>query len=204
MCSPGLKAQSYDEWFRQKKTQKKYLVQQLAALKVYAAYLQEGYLVAKQGLGLIEGFKSGEFGLHTEYFNSLKNVNPAIKQHARVKEIIESRLKIRKVIDEMNKQLKESKAFDREERLYLIKVFQRIERDSKQLEDELILVIENGKLEMKDDERISKIDKLHDQMQQACSFVQRFSNEVLQLERARAQEQREIVNRKLLLSETSK
>lgn len=44
-------AQTFDEWFRQKKTQKKYLVQQIAALKVYLGYLKEGYEIAQKGMG---------------------------------------------------------------------------------------------------------------------------------------------------------
>jgi hypothetical protein len=34
-------AQTWSEWFSQKKTQKKYLLEQVAALKIYAGYLKK-------------------------------------------------------------------------------------------------------------------------------------------------------------------
>ena len=37
-----LSAQTTAEWFNQKATQKKYLIQQIAALQVYIGYLQKG------------------------------------------------------------------------------------------------------------------------------------------------------------------
>ena len=40
-------AQTFAEWFRQKKTQKQYLIQQIAALQVYIGYAQKGYSIAK-------------------------------------------------------------------------------------------------------------------------------------------------------------
>ncbi len=46
-------AQTWDEWFKQKKTQKKYLVQQIAALRVYLDYLKKGYTVVHNGLNTI-------------------------------------------------------------------------------------------------------------------------------------------------------
>ena len=40
-------AQTFNEWFRQKATQKKYLIQQIAALQVYLDYVQKGYAIAQ-------------------------------------------------------------------------------------------------------------------------------------------------------------
>ena len=36
-------SQTYEEWFQQTKTQKKYLLQQIAALKVYIGYAEKGF-----------------------------------------------------------------------------------------------------------------------------------------------------------------
>src|SRR3954469_10258998 len=81
-------AQTWDEWFKQKKTQKKYLVQQIAALRVYLDYLKKGYAVVHNGLNTIEHIKNGNFNLDRDFFSSLKNVNPAIKNTAKVADII--------------------------------------------------------------------------------------------------------------------
>ena len=50
-----VRAQTFAEWFQQKSTQKKYLLQQIAALQVYAAYYKAGNNIAHNGLGSITG-----------------------------------------------------------------------------------------------------------------------------------------------------
>ncbi len=52
--------------------QKKSLLQQIAALKVYIDYAQKGYSIAKEGLTLIGNIKNREFDLHSKYISSLK------------------------------------------------------------------------------------------------------------------------------------
>ena len=75
----GLSAQTWSEWFRQKKTQKKYLLQQIAALQVYADYASKGYGIARDGLGIIGNIRKGDFSMHSNYFSSLIKVNPQVR-----------------------------------------------------------------------------------------------------------------------------
>lgn len=63
ILSTDVKAQTFAEWFRQSATQKKYLLQQIAALQVYIGYVQKGYSIAKEGLSAISDIKHGEFKL---------------------------------------------------------------------------------------------------------------------------------------------
>src|SRR3954463_9131175 len=72
------KAQTWDEWFKQKKTQVKYLEEQIIALHVNGNYLEEGYKIVQGGLSAIHDIKNGDFNLHKDYFSSLKRVNTAI------------------------------------------------------------------------------------------------------------------------------
>src|SRR5436190_21373731 len=81
-------AQGLSEWFNQNATQKKYLLQQIAALQVYTQYLQKGYSIAKTGLTTIGNFKNGHFSLDKDFFASLENINPKIKKYSRVSDII--------------------------------------------------------------------------------------------------------------------
>src|SRR5690349_4506528 len=87
LCS-SLCAQTYDEWFHQKKTQIKYWMEQIAAYQVYAGYLQKGYNVARKGLNTISSLKNGEFNLHQAFFSSLSKINPAIQHYSRIADII--------------------------------------------------------------------------------------------------------------------
>ena len=64
--------QTWDEWFRQKETQKKYLLEQIAALNVYLGYVKEGYSIARDGLRIINDIKQGDFKLHDDKFQSLQ------------------------------------------------------------------------------------------------------------------------------------
>jgi len=66
----SMSAQTFAEWFRQKSTQKKYLIQQIAALQVYIGYVSKGYSIAKKGLNTIQDIKHGDFDLHKNYFNN--------------------------------------------------------------------------------------------------------------------------------------
>lgn len=43
-------AQTFAEWFKQKETQKKYLIQQIVAFQMYLGYVQKGYSIAQKGL----------------------------------------------------------------------------------------------------------------------------------------------------------
>ena len=45
------KAQTFAEWFQQKKTQIKYLTEQIAALEQYGNYVKQGYRIAQGGWG---------------------------------------------------------------------------------------------------------------------------------------------------------
>lgn len=94
--SATLYAQTWNEWFQQKKTQIKYLTQQMAALQVYKGYLSKGYQIAKGGLHTIGDIKNGEFNLHQAFFSSLSHLNPSVQRYSRIGDIIALQLNINK------------------------------------------------------------------------------------------------------------
>lgn len=190
--STGTKAQTFAEWFRQSSTQKKYLLQQIAALQVYIGYVQKGYSIAGQGLNTISDIKNGEFNLHKDYFNSLKTVNPKIKNYSKVADIIGLQVNIIKVYKEASKQVKQSSLFNAGEISYINGVFERLLDDCTKAIDALITVTTSGELEMKDDGRLKRIDALYTDMQDKYTFVQGFSNEAKLLATSRSREQNDI------------
>lgn len=185
-------AQNFSEWFKQKKTQKKYLIQQIAANQVYLEYLNKGYQIAKDGLGVVGFFKRGEWILHGDYFNSLKNVNPEIKQYAKVFEIIALQVKIVQETSGSLRQFSRSDVFSSNEIGYVQRVFARLLNDCEITLDELITVTTDGELEMKDDERMSKIDQIYLEMQDKYTFFQSFSKEAQILAASRVQENNDV------------
>lgn len=185
-------AQTFSEWFKQKKTQKKYLIQQIAALQVYIGYVKKGYKIAQQGLTAISDFKNGEFNLHKDYFNSLKNINPSVKHYAKVAAIIALQVETVKGCHKTFRQIEESGAFAADEISYIDKVFGRLMDDCADITGELITLTTPGELEMKDDERMERIDKLYDSMQDDYTFMKHFGNQALMLATDRLEEKNDI------------
>ena len=187
-CAGQAPAQTYEELFRQKKTREKYLVQQLTALQVYAGYLKQGYDIASKGINTVKSIKNGEFSLHRDFFNSLKIINPVIRNHVKTAEIITYQAQIIKLFGRLN-QLEE---LSEQEHAYLRRVKSKVlDEGSKDLE-ELFMVITTGALEMTDDERISRLDKIYGSMQDRYRFAESFINDAIGLSEQRITGKREL------------
>lgn len=184
-------SQTMAEWTQQKKTQIKYLLQQIAAYKVYLEYIEKGYGIAKDGLNAIQSIKNGDFTLHKEFIGSLSKVNPKIKSYTRVADIISYQIRIVKDVATVTKNLKESDQFTAEELKYTKSVFERLMEESFRNIDELYIIITSGELKMKDDERMKRIDQLYLDIQDKYSFCRSFSEECSVLAMQRLSEKAE-------------
>lgn len=193
LCAGNLSAQTWGEWFSQNSTQRKYLLQQIAAFKVYTGYLSKGYSIAKNGLNTIKGFKNGDLTQHTNYFNSLVTVNPKVKRYTRVAEIITLQISIAKQSVTAIKNFKRNRHFTQAEISYLQNVLNAVLTDCAKNLDELFILITNGNLQMKDDERIRGIDKLCADMQDKQQFIRSFCNSATGLSIQRSNEANDII-----------
>lgn len=194
----SLSAQTADEWLNQKATQKKYLLQQIAALQVYLGYAKKGYSIVTNGVNTIRSIKNGDLNLHRDFFNRLKNVNPAIRRYAKVADIIAYQVKIIKQTKNTIQQIKETKQFTEPELDYCKAVFDNLLDECMKTVEELILVTTSGNLEMKDDERLKRIDGLYADVQDKYSFACSFSEDMGLLAVQRLGEQMEINRSKLI------
>ncbi|PSK90782.1 hypothetical protein B0I18_107194 [Taibaiella chishuiensis] len=194
----GVRAQTFAEWFRQKATQKKYLIEQIAALKLYAGVLKKGYDIGKDGLTFIGDVKNGDFKLHGSYFASLVNVNPEIKKYSRVKDIISLQLSIISLNNQTRKIIDDGGTGSQTERNYCRQVIERIIEDCGRGMDELFNVATDGQSNLKDDERLQRIDKLHKSMTDVYGFTKHFNGEVKLLIHSRKMERSEATNTKIL------
>jgi len=190
----GASGQTFAEIFKQKKTQKKYLLQQIAALQVYIGYARQGYEIADQGISTIKGLTGGELNLHSAFFASQKAISPLISKHPHVMQIISMQLSISNSL----KNVEKSEIAGSENRIYIKKVAEHIlEECSRDLED-LFLLLTSGSLEMKDDQRLKHLDRVAASMLEKADFVQRFSSEVALLSAQQAAEQKSINHQKKL------
>jgi len=182
--------QTWNEWFRQKKTQKKYLIQQIAALQVYLKYLKEGYDIAKKGLNVIGDIKQGKFDLDNEYLTSLRTVNSSISGSAKVSSILAyHRLLIRR-LQNLNDESAESEILTVTEQDHVSLVYANMVRESQSALDDLERLLTDNELEMKDDERIEQLDKLYVDAKDKYTFSRSFCNSTRML---LAQRQRETI-----------
>lgn len=182
---------TWNELFKQKKTQKKYLIQQVAALKVYLGYLKKGYSIAQKGLTTIGDIKNGTYGLDKDYLNSLKYVSPAIRNSPKVngtlvyqQQIIEG---FRKLYNDCNV----DDNFAPDELDYIGGVYRNVLKECNASIDELTMITTTGEAEMKDDERLLRLDKVHEDMQDKYAFTLNFiaGTRLLSMQRAREKNQ---------------
>lgn len=182
------KAQTFAEFFSQKKKQKEYLLAQIAGLQVYIGYAKKGYDIVSGGLNTVKDITNGEFGLHSSFFSSLKAVSPVIGNNSKVAEIIALQLAIGKHFNS----IKSNAYLSASDRQYIASVKAKVlEECGKDLE-ELLLVITSGKVEMTDGERIIRLGKVYAAMQDKSAFAQSFTGQVQALISQQSGEQQSI------------
>lgn len=183
-----LLAQKGSEWFRQKKTQTRYLFEQIAALRIYADMAQKGYRLASSGLNTISDFSKGEFSLHNAYISGLKQVNPSIRNSAKAAGIIEMQLMISRGF----KGISDYGLLSFSNQEYVHQVRDNLWQLCLDDLEELLLVFTAGKVEMDDRQRLERLDRVYFSMRERLAFAQHFQQQVLGLINSRDDEQRTI------------
>lgn len=172
----GASAQTWNELFKQTKTQKKYLLQQIAALQVYIGYAKKGYDFVGSGIHAVKDITNGEFGLHRNFFASLAAVNPAVKGSTAVAEILDGGLGVISVLKTWK-----SSGLNAGDRAFISMVKANLLSECAAELEELLLIITSGKLELKDDERLKRLEVLRASMEDKREFALSFSIDLEQL-----------------------
>jgi len=177
-------AQTFAEWFSQKKTQLKYLTQQIAALEQYGSYVKQGYQITQSGWGGIGNWVRGEFDLHSAYYSSLRTVNPAIKNDPKADSIITYAQLIPRQFDRLDG----LSALDADTRTYIHNVKTTVLAETDKDLAELQLVMTDGQAQLTDDERIKRLDAIYERVKDKLVFSGSFCNDVRMLIVQRNQE----------------
>lgn len=180
------------EWTSQKKTQREYLMQQVAALKVYTRYLKKGYDIVNKGLTAIGDIKNGTFNLDQDYFNSLRNVSPVIRKSPKVKEILEYQHAMNEAFRVFIPQCKKDDHLTSEEVTYIEAVCQHLRNEAHAALDELTRITTAGESEMTDDARLKRLDAIHAKVEEHYTFSRSFIDGVTVLCRQRSREKQDI------------
>lgn len=168
--------------------QRKELLLQIAALQVYIDYAKKGYSVVSKGLNFIGDAKRGEVNLHGDYFTSLLKINPKVKNYYKTAEILSMQFKIMKICKRTYSDLKSSDLFHGDELDYIERSFEKLLENCIDTLDQLLVITTDSQLELKDDQRIERIDALHKMMLEDYNFCLTFSNEAKLLSLSKSRE----------------
>ncbi|WP_281631539.1 hypothetical protein [Flavobacterium luteolum] len=168
--------------------QRKELLLQIAALQVYMDYAKKGYSLVSKGLNFIGDAKKGEVNLHKDYFASLLKINPKVKNYYKTAEIIAMQFKIMKICKVIFAELKGNDLFHGSELDYIERSFDRLLNSCTDTLENLLVLSTDSKLELKDDERIERIDELYDTMMDDYNFCLTFSSQAKMLSDSKAGE----------------
>lgn len=157
--------------------QRKELILQIAALQVYIDYAKKGYSAVSKGLNFIGDARKGELNLHGDYFTSLIKINPKIKNYYKTAEIISLQFKIINLCRKTAADIKTADLFHGSELDYIERCFDRLLRNCSQTLDQLLAITTDAELELKDDQRLERIDQLHKTMQEDYNFCVSFCSE---------------------------
>ena len=151
-------AQTLDEWFRQRETQKEYLVQQIAALQAYAGTLRQGYQLLSEGISTVQHIKNGDLGLHQAFFQSLGRINPAIGQSPLLQDILTWQAATQRTLQVF---LQQTEGLTAGELAYLQQVRTQVLAAAGRDTETLWLLLTEEALDLRDDERLSYLALLH-------------------------------------------
>jgi hypothetical protein len=187
--SVNVQAQTWDEWWNQKKTQIKYLTDQIAALQVYGGYVKQGYALSRDGLGSVSGWAKVELGLHSAYYGSLSSVNSAVKSNASVDECVSYAHGVPGLFDSLSS----LSGLDAGYRKYIASVEVKILVDVDAAISELELVLTPGKVEMADEERLKRVWAVRARLADLYGFTASFCYSVKMLVLGKGRENDQIL-----------
>ncbi|MFC0263717.1 hypothetical protein [Fontibacter flavus] len=174
-------AQKFDEWFKQKETQIKYLVEQVVAYRLILSQSKKGYDIMQNGLGSIHGFKSGEFNDHQSYIFSLDAVSPEVRNHQRVEDFVGMQHRFLKEWQTISVFMANNSGLTVPESSYISDIHRQVSRKSGNLSMEFQDVMSNRNLQMTDAERIERIDHLYRDYLKNYLLFKRFNNQIKSL-----------------------
>jgi hypothetical protein len=180
-------AQKWSEWFRQAKTQKKYLLEQIAAYQTYLSYLNTGYNLVKDKNNLLGLLKGADLDQHRDKYERLKKASPAVRNNPKVQAILDLGEGIIPIAHKTIVQAAQAALLQPTEAAYIKKVFDRLLEQCQQVLEELSYLVTDGKVQLTDAQRLERINELYADMQVKYTFAYSFSREarILNLTRKR-------------------
>jgi hypothetical protein len=162
-------------------------VEKLAQLKQILSDLKKGYTIVSTGYDAIRNISAANFSLHKTFLDGLLEVSTTVRNYRKIGQIINFQLAITTESKRAFKRFKGEGNLNIDEIEYLGKVYNNLLSESLRNLDALTDVIRSDKLRMSDDERLSYIDSIYDDILEKLQFLRQFNNNtsILLLQRAR-------------------
>jgi excinuclease UvrABC helicase subunit UvrB len=172
-------------------------IEKLNQLRKILKELKNGYDILVKGYDTIRDLSRGNFKLHEAFLDGLLEVSPAVKNYKRVGEIIRFQLLLVEEYQTAFGRLRSTDYFNQDELEYMSGVYSRLINQSLKNLDALTMVLTAKKLRMSDDERLSAIDEIYEDMQQKLQFLRHFNAaaSVLALQRGKEQSDTEMMQK---------
>ena len=154
------------------------MIKQIGILATDYEEAKQGYDIIHSGLNTISEIKKGDFDLHSLFFTSLMNVNPAIKGYAKIADIIAMQSQILSGAKSNLSAFTSSSLFTKSELTYLSQVYSNLTDLTGADIDELTGIITDGDWQMTDSERLARIDDLFKRVTQKYEFLRAFSSQM--------------------------
>ena len=151
-------------------------IQKLNQLRKILKELKAGYDILFKGYTTIKDISKGNFKLHEAFLDGLLEVSPAVKRYKRIAEIIDFQLKLVSEYRTAFGHFQSGKYFNKDELDYMERVYARLINQSLKNLDALTMVVTAKKMRMSDDERLSAIDKIHEEMQDKLLFLRHLNS----------------------------
>lgn len=166
-------------------------VEKLAQMKKILYQMKQGYSILSKGYGMVTDLSRGNFNLHRAFLQGLMKASPTISKYHKVDRIAILQIQLVRQSRQAVLRYRKSGRFTLDELDYLSKVRQKVLEGSLAYLQELTSLLVDGEVQMNDGERLSAIDRIHAQMEDATAFLRGFLQETDVLMVRRGQERKE-------------
>ncbi|TDE10854.1 TerB family tellurite resistance protein [Dyadobacter psychrotolerans] len=161
-------------------------IEKLNELRKILSELKAGYEILFKGYNTIKNISEGNFKLHQTFLNSLLKVSPQIKNYKRVGDIIRCQIELVQACQKASAGFSKNENFSKKELAYIDKVYSSLLSESLDNLDALSQVLTDDVLRASDDQRLSAIDNLYEQISDKLTFVRYFNSNAALLASQRA------------------
>jgi hypothetical protein len=175
------------QFFGQQAKKTKLMMEQIADLQIYLNRLKSACRIAEKGLQMAQELKNVTWNLHSAYFYSLKEVNPVIAADPKGKAIYGLYQGLVMVFQKEVDWQQRGNLLDRQEFVHLQRVYTNLLTDSQRDLDALVQVLTNGKLQLSDQQRTERLNKVYNRMRDKQAFARYFTSQCRKLALGRQQ-----------------